>query len=114
MLVTWKDRLSPRRLISVGRKAGDLVAVQKNAAAGDRVFAANQVKQCRFPGAVRADDGVAFAWRDLEINALDDLGHAEVFCNISEFEGGPAHDLASGAFAASHPSRSSGTQRIRP
>jgi hypothetical protein len=43
-----------------------------------------QVEQRSLAGAVRADDGVAFALRDVEADAADDLEVAERLGDIAE------------------------------
>src|SRR5690606_23662392 len=64
----------------------DLVAVQADAAAGEREAARDQVEHGRLPGAVRADDRVALARRNRQVDAADDLRLAEVLVDRRELE----------------------------
>jgi hypothetical protein len=84
--VIWKLRARPRRLMSCGGEAGDVLAVQFDVAGREREAAADQVEQRRLAGAVRADHGVAFALLDGEVHAVDDRGLAEALADVLEFE----------------------------
>ena len=80
MLVIWKLRARPRRLISYGLQAVDALAVEQDLAAGRPEAAADEIEERRLAGAVRADDRDALARRDGEVGAADDLGLAEATC----------------------------------
>src|SRR5690606_10450501 len=67
-------------------QAADLPAVQVDAAAGEREAPRDQVEQGRLSGAVGADDGVAFARRNGQVDAPDDLGLAEILVDSDELE----------------------------
>jgi hypothetical protein len=58
--------------------------VEQDRAGGEVETAADQVEQRSLAGAVRADDGVAFALRDVEADAADDLEVAERLADIAE------------------------------
>jgi hypothetical protein len=58
--------------------------VEQDRAGGEVETAADQVEQRSLAGAVRADDGVAFALRDVEADAADDLEVAERLGDIAE------------------------------
>ena len=77
----WKLRDRPSRLIRCGGRPSMPLAVQPDLAGGDRKAAADQVEQRGLAGAVRADDRVALAARDVEADAADDLGRAETLAS---------------------------------
>src|SRR4051812_37405560 len=54
------------------RQPGDLFAVQQNTAGADREAAADQIVERRLAGAVGADDGMALALLDPEVDTIDD------------------------------------------
>ena len=86
MLVIWKLRARPRRLISNGAAPAISLAVEPDRAARGREAAADQVEQRRFAGAVGADDREPLAARDVERDAADDLGHAETLLDVAQLQ----------------------------
>ena len=64
--VIWNERASPSRLRSIDRQRGDVAAVEMDAAGVGRDLAGELADQRGLAGAVRADDGVQLAARDIE------------------------------------------------
>jgi hypothetical protein len=71
-----------------GLEADDVLALEFDAAFGGRQARADQVEQRGFAGAVGADDGVALAAMDVEVDAADDFAGAEILAQALESDGG--------------------------
>jgi hypothetical protein len=69
MLVIWKLRDRPSRLISNGFLPSMRWPLQQHLAAGGREAAADQVEQRRLARAVGADDGDALAGLHLQVGS---------------------------------------------
>src|SRR5438067_12237951 len=74
----------------------DARPVERDAAGSDRETPADKVEQRGLSGAVRADDGVPLAERDVEIDAADDIGRAEAFADTREAECRNGHQSITG------------------
>src|SRR3569623_1268229 len=70
-----------------GPQARDQIAIQLHLARGRRDVAADQVERRRLAGAVRADDGVALALGDAEVEVPDDADIAEALFDRTDFDG---------------------------
>src|ERR1700753_4171038 len=70
----------------MGRKAGDVLAVEGDAAGGRRKVAADQVEEGRLAGAVRADDGAEFALGDVERHVAYRDQTSKPLGDIADFE----------------------------
>ena len=88
MLVIWKLRDRPRRLISNGCSPSMGSPCRRTSPEVGRKRPLVRLKQGRFAGAVRADDRMSLAARDLERDAADDLGRAEALAQVEQREGG--------------------------
>ena len=68
----------PEMAAAIGRQRADVAAVEADAAALRRDFAGEEADQRRLAGAVRADDGVEFAARNIERDGVggDDAAEA--------------------------------------
>ena len=94
MLVTWKLRDRPRRLMSCGAMP-PISSPRRRMRAGARpVVAADEVEERRLARAVGADHGVAFACGNGQVDAADDLDRAKALAQAGQFEGGqPSGDV---------------------
>src|SRR5690606_10946273 len=92
------------------------LAVEQNLPAGEREAAGDQVEQRRLAGAVRPDDGVAFAPGHIQADATDDRRDAERLVDVPQCE--RAHhrppSLAAAGWAAAWKASASCGPHLRP
>ena len=81
-----KAARQPAAVDLVGRQAGNHLAAQQHAARGRRHVSADQVEGRRFAGAVRADQRVALALRDAQIDVADDGDVAKALFDPAQFD----------------------------
>ena len=95
MLVTWKLRDRPLRLISNGRRPVMSSPLSRIAPGAHREAAGDQVEQRRLAGAVRADDRVALAARRSRATRRWMISVApKLLCTSRELERGASCALA--------------------
>ena len=81
-----KGEEDPSARALVGRPFGDVLAVQKDLATGDRVarVAHDDVGQGRLPGAIRAHQGVDFAFAHDEVDAAQNRRALRLGVKVAE------------------------------
>src|SRR5580698_4414074 len=79
----------------MGRKLGDVLAVEPDRARGRRKESADQVEEGGLAGAVRPDDGAHLAFGHIERDVAHRHQIAEAFCHVLNLENvdGAAHAL---------------------
>src|SRR6478735_11209321 len=76
------------------REIGGRLAIDRDLARGDRKASRDQVEKRGLAGAVGADDGMALAPGNAEVDATDDLGATKVLADVGELDGGRGHAIA--------------------
>src|SRR5262249_58613481 len=79
--------LRPRR----GRKVGDVVAVEHDAATARRQHTGDEIDEARLAGPVRPDQRMPRARRQLEVDVIRDHERAKTLAQLLGFEPARAH-----------------------
>ena len=80
-------RLEHHRQAAIGgTRVIDAFAVEQDIAAGRLLQTTDQAQQGRFAAARRADEDDEFAVVDLQVDAVNDAGVAEILDNVFQFE----------------------------
>src|SRR3984893_15685421 len=90
----------------------DTGAIEQDLARGQPKASADQVEQSGLAGAVRADNGVAFALGDIEVDAADDFEIPERLADIPQAERAVGHaTLRCGLSSTMRPSQTRRNKR---
>ena len=78
-VLIWNVRASPRRTRSCGPSVGDVLAAEKNLPGIGRQHAGHQIDERGLAGAVRTDQRIARADRQIDLDIARDRQRAEGF-----------------------------------
>src|SRR3984957_18380553 len=78
----------------LGREAGDVGAIEHNAAGIRPQHAGDEIDQCGFAGAVRTDQRVAGAGRQIELDVESDDQRAEALAEATDGQRDLAHGVS--------------------
>ena len=84
----------PMRQIACGARAGDVAALERDAAGVGVQMAGQEIEQSRFAGAVRADHGGDALRRHVEAHAADRGETAEGFADVADIKHRAASAIA--------------------